>query len=474
MKHLYQYNICFMYLLLLGCKALDTQIVIEENKIPEVYKESSDTTNIADLSWKEYINDTILIGLIEQSLASNFDLQMALQRIEISRAMVKNAQGELLPSAAASVSAGMRRFGLYTMDGAGNITTEITPGQMIPINLPDLFLGIQSSWEVDIWSRLRNQKRSAISQFIASMEGVNFVVTSLISDVSVAYYELLALDNELEFIRQTLQKQHEALEVVKLQKEAGRANELAVQQFTGQLLNSQVLERETLQRIVEFENFINFLLGRYPQPIVRKPEYFFQENPEMVKTGIPSQLLRNRADIREAELLVTASKFDLKVAKASFYPGLNIQAGIGLQAFNPEYLLLVPTSVAYNAIGSLVAPVVNFNALKAQFNTAKANQITALYQYQETVLNAFVEVANELSNIENLYQMSILQKQQNEVFMKSVETSAELYSAGRAGYLEVLLAQQNAIQTQLELISFIKRQRIANINIYRALGGGWK
>jgi outer membrane protein TolC len=282
------------------------------------------------------------------------------------------------------------------------------------------------------------------------------------------------LDNELDIIRQTLQKQQEALEVIKVQKEAGRANELAVQQFNAQLLNTKVLETQALQQITETENRINFLLGRYPQPVARNKEMLFQAVPEQIAAGLPSQLLANRPDVREAEYQIEASKFDVKAARAAFFPNFTITAALGFQAFNPEFLFQSPASLAYSLMGTLVAPLINRNALKAQFNTAKANQLTAMYNYQNTILKAYVEVANTLSNIRNLQKVHSLKEQQSRVLENSVEASGELYKTARATYLEVLIAQQSALLANLELIEAIKRQRLSTVTIYKALGGGWK
>jgi multidrug efflux system outer membrane protein len=463
-------------LLLNSCRTLDTDLSVSERKMPADFNApaDSDTTGIAVISWRNYFDDTLLLSLIDTALGGNIDLQIALQRIEIARAGAKSARAALLPQVSFKTEGGARRYGLYTMDGAGNISTEILPGKIVPINLPDIYLGLQSSWELDIWGKLRNQRRAAAAAYLESIEGANFVISSLIADVAMAYYELLALDNELEIIRQTILKQQEALEVIRLQKETGRATELAVQQFQAQLLHSEALELEGKQRVVACENLINFLLGRYPQPVERNKDALFREMPHPVSAGIPSRLLANRPDIRAAEFQVQSSRFDLKAAKAAFFPNLNIIAGIGFQAFNPEFLFLAPASIAYTAIGGLTAPLINRNALKAQFSTARARQLSAMYNYQKTILNAYVEVANELSNIRHLEQINLLKQQQRDVLAQSVETSIELYKSARANYLEVLLTQQNSLQTQLELIHASKRKKMAGVNIYKALGGGWE
>jgi multidrug efflux system outer membrane protein len=456
-----------------GC-ALNTELSIPEKKIPANYPNQKNTTTIANINWRQYFDDPHLIKLIDTAISNNIDLQMALQRIEIARSSVKLANGTLLPKVDLSVGGGVQKFGLYTMDGAGNASTEITPGRIVPENLTDIYLGLQASWEVDIWGKLRNQRKSAISNYLSTIEGTNFVISNLVTEIAVHYTELLALDNELDVIRQTLQKQQEALEVIKLQKAAGRANELAVQQFNAQLLNSQALEAQTLQQITETENRINFLLGRYPQSIVRNREILFQAVPQQISVGLPSQLLANRPDIRAAEFQIEASKFDVKAAKAAFFPNFTITAALGFQAFNPEFLFQSPASLAYSLMGTLVAPLINRNALEAQFNTAKANQLTAMYNYQNTILIAYVEVANTLSNIRNLQKIHAVKEQQSRVLKNSVEASKELYKTARATYLEVLIAQQSALQANLELIEVSKRQRLSTVTIYKALGGGWK
>jgi NodT family efflux transporter outer membrane factor (OMF) lipoprotein len=465
----------FLVLCLFGaCKSLNTNMSVSKKELPKTFAQASDSSNTSAINWRNYFADDVLTQLIDTALRNNQDVQLALQRIEMARANVRMSKGALLPQVGLGVGGGLRKFGRYTMDGAGNITTDITPGKIVPIDLPDMYLGVQASWEVDIWGKLRNQRKAAMANYLSTFEGVHYVTSNLVAEIAIAYYELLDLDNELEIVSQTIVKQEAALEIVKAQKESGRANELAVQQFTSMTLHSKVLEKELLQKIVVVENRINFLLGRFPQAITRQKDILMEEPTQQFGAGVPSQLLQNRPDIREAELQVQATKFDLKAAKAAFYPNLTITAGLGFQAFDPAYLFMSPASLAYSALGNLVTPLVNRNALHARFQYAKAQQISAMHQYQKTILNGYVDVANELSNIQKMQEIRTLVKQQKEILMLAVETSNELYKSGRASYLEVLMAQQHSLQTQLDLINSNKRQRIAYVNLYRALGGGWR
>jgi NodT family efflux transporter outer membrane factor (OMF) lipoprotein len=375
-----------------GCKTPETIVNADRKPMPQSFGETKDSTNSADIKWKDFFSDKNLITLIDTALKNNFDVLMTLQKIEITRNDLRLTKGAMLPTVNSNFAYLQRKFGYYTMDDAGNRTTEITPGQIIPTNLPDYFVGLQTNWEVDIWGKLRNKKKAAFSRYLSSVEGTNLVLTNLVSEIATSYYELNALDNELDIIRETIKLQQDALEIVKVQKDAGTTNELAVKQFEAEVLNSQGLEFETLQQITENENKMNFLLGRFPQPIVREKTNFITQIPTQIKSGIPSQLLKNRPDIKQAEFELLATKFDVRAAKAAFYPSFNITGSLGFQDFNPAFLFTSPQSLAYNLLGSLATPLINRSAIKAQFNNAKVNQLEAMYNYQKTILSGYVEV----------------------------------------------------------------------------------
>jgi len=257
-------------------------------------------------------------------------------------------------------------------------------------------------------------------------------------------------------------------------KEAARATELAVKKFEAEVLKSQSLEFDILQSITETENKINFLLGRYPQTIIRDKSNMLNLLPAVVNSGIPSQLLANRPDIKKAELDLTAAKLDVKIARAEFYPSFGISAAAGLQAFNPSYLVKFPESLLYSLAGDLAGPLINRNAIKAEFNSASARQLQALYNYQRTILNAYFEVSTQLSNISNLEKSYDLKAKQVDALTKSIDISNDLFKSARADYFEVLMTQRDALESKLELIETKKQQMNAVVNIYRNLGGGWK
>ncbi|UXX78384.1 efflux transporter outer membrane subunit [Reichenbachiella carrageenanivorans] len=442
--------------------------------VPEQYNDAQDTTNTAGLVWKEFFSDPYLTALIDTALYNNQELNITLQEIEIARNEVRAKKGEYLPSVGIGAGAGVDKVGRYTSKGSSEATTDIKPGKETPDPLPDYGFGAYATWEVDIWRKLRNAKKSAYTRYISSIDGKNFLVTSLIAEIANSYYELLALDNQLAILQQNIELQNNAYEMVKLQKQASRVTELAVRRFEAQVLDTKSIQYGIQQSIIETENRINYLVGRYPQRVERDHVSFGELVPNTIAAGIPSQLLENRPDVRQAEMQLIASKLDVKVAKAQFYPSLTIRAGVGFQAFNPAYLLTTPESLIYSLAGDITAPLINRNAIKAAYYSANARQIQAVFNYERTILNAYVEVVNEMSSISNLASTYDLKEQQVQTLNESIDISNFLFKSARADYMEVLLTQREALESRFELIETKKKQMNAMVNVYRALGGGWK
>lgn len=450
----------------------------KENKVmPTAFADSlasQDTTNSGNVKWREFFTDSNLISLIDTALKNNQELNITLQELEIAKNDIMLRKGALKPIVGIGAGGGVEKVGRYTSQGAGDASTEITPGHEMPDPLGDLNVSVFAHWEVDIWKKLKDSEQAAVNRYLATVEGKNFVLSSLIAEVANSYYELLALDNQLAIIRQNIQLQEKALEVVKIQKEATRVTELAVKKFEAEVAKTKGMEFSTLQQIKETENRINFLLGRYPQEIARNQSNFIDLVPASVRTGIPSQLLNNRPDILQAEHELAAAKLDVQVARKEFYPSLDISAAFGLQAFKPSYLFRLPESLLYNLAGDLTAPLLNKNAIKAEFNSANARQIQAIYNYERTLLNAFTEVSTQLSNIDNLERGYVYKNQEVDALNKSIDVSNELFKSARADYLEVLMTQRDVLDAKLELIETKKQQLNAVVNVYKALGGGWK
>jgi multidrug efflux system outer membrane protein len=457
-----------------SCKIPAITQPVENKSVPKSYADNLDTTNTASVQWRNFFTDKNLVDLIDTALKNNQELMITLQEIEMAKNDITFRQGQLSPTVGLRAGAGVEKVGRYTSQGAGDASTEIAPGKETPDPLTDLTVAAYANWEVDIWKKLHNAKKAAVTRYLSSVEGKSFVLTNLIAEVANSYYELLALDNQLEVVKQNIQLQKNALEIIKIQKEASRVTELAVQKFQAEVLNSSSLEFEILQNIKEAENKINFLLGRYPQEIPRDKTNFLSLVPAAVRSGIPSQLLVNRPDIKKAELELAAAKLDVKVARAEFYPSFDISAALGFQAFKPSYLVKFPESVLYSLAGDLAGPLVNRKGIKAEFFNANSRQLQSMYSYQRTILNAYMEVSGQLSNISNLEKSYQLKSGAVDALNKSIDISNDLFRSARADYLEVLMTQRDALESKLELIETKKKQLNAVTNIYQELGGGWQ
>lgn len=446
----------------------------ENRTVPASFNGSNDSINIAKITWRNFFADSELNSLIDTALKNNQELNIILQEINIAQNEVRARKGQYLPFMGVGAGAGFDKVGRYTSKGASDANSEIMPGEKTPELLPDFMLGVDVSWEADIWKKLRNSKKVAVYQYLSSTEGKNFMVTNLISEIANSYYELMALDNQLEILKQNIQIQQNALEIVKLEKISAKVTELAVRRFEAEVLKNQSRQYYIMQSITETENRINFLVGRFPQPLKRNSADFATLVTDTIHAGIPSHLLENRPDIRQAEQQLSAAKLDVKVAKAEFFPSLVITAGAGYQAFNPKFLLQTPQSMLYSLAGGLVAPLINRNAIKANYYSSNSKQIQAVYNYEQKILNAHIEVVNQLSNINNLQKSYELKEKQVKALKESIDISSVLFKSARADYMEVLLTQRDALESKFELVEIKMQQMHARINIYKALGGGWK
>lgn len=461
-------------LFLLGSCAPKLSQKTASTPLPEAYTQSSDTANSAQIPWRSFFQDSVLIGLIDSALSNNQELNIRLQEIARRNNEILARKGEYLPFVGLQAGAGLDKTPRYTPFGANEATTDIAPGEAMPDPVPDLIFGAVASWEIDIWNKLHRAKDAAAAEYLASIEGRNFMVTTLVAEIARNYYELLALDNQLQILDRNIQIQSNALEIVKLQKVASKVNELAVRRFEALVLRTRSLRFQVLQEITEKENTLNFLLGRYPQPIPRKKGNLMDLPVANIASGKPLDLLANRPDIRSAEQSLVAANLEVKVAKANFYPSLDLSAGLGLQAFNTAYLLRTPESLLFGLAGDITAPLINRRALKAAYFNAGAEQIETVFRYEQSVLQAYIEVANAQAKISNLSQSLELRSKEVEALNESVIISNDLFKSARADYMEVLMTQRDALEAKFELIETKKEQLLTQVALYQALGGGWK
>ncbi len=457
-----------------GCQASKITLKEANQNMPDQYANSEiDSTNIVDINWREYFDDSLLTALIDTALNNNQELNIVLQELEISKSEVLEKSGEYLPFLKVGVGSEVEKAGRYTRDGAVEHELDIRPEKEFPEPLGNFIINATASWEVDIWKKLHNAKNAAELRYLASSEGKNFLVTQLIAEIAESYYELIAMDNLLEIIHRNYDIQKEALKKASLLKENAKVNQLAVNRFEAQLLNTENQQYDILQKIVETENHINFLVGRYPQVIPRSSSGLMKIKLDTLQAGLPAQLLLNRPDIRQAELMISANKLDVKVARADFYPSLDLKAGLGFQAFNPKFLFN-PESLIFNIAGELMAPLINRRAIKAKFNMASAAQVQSVYDYEQTLLSAYLDVINQLAKLNNYNESFIVKQKEVDILEESVKISNSLFKYAKADYVEVLLTQEEVFDAQMELVEIQINQLQTKVQLYRALGGGWK
>jgi NodT family efflux transporter outer membrane factor (OMF) lipoprotein len=441
--------------------------------VPESFSNSLDTNSAAKTNWREFFTDQNLINLIDSALVNNQELNIMMKEIMISSNEVMARQGEYLPSARVNAGAGAEKVGRYTSQGANDANTEISDGHEFPEPLTDFMLTADVSWELDVWNKLHNATDAAAKRYLSSIEGKNYMVTQLIAEIANSYYELEALDNQLQILQDNIEIQQNALRTVKLQKEAGKVTELAVKKFEAEVLKNRSLIFNIKQDITVTENRINFLLGRYPQKIVRSSDEFTTIIPKAMSTGVPSELLQNRPDIKQAELELEANKLDVKSARANFYPAFRITGSIGYQSYNTGSLFQTPESMLYGLVGDMVMPLLNRNAIEAQYLNANYSQMQSVYNLERTILNAYVEVANQLSNMENLQNSYQMKSEQVDALMQSTSIASSLFNSARADYMEVMLTQRDVLDARFELIENKMKQLNSFVKLYKALGGGW-
>jgi multidrug efflux system outer membrane protein len=463
-------------LLAAGCApSLEGNEPREPNReIPQSFGGSSSTSSAppqparsTQAVWREFFDSAELRALIEAALEKNQELNIRLQEIIIARSEVSARQGDYLPKLSAGAGAGVEKVGKTTSQGVSD------ESHGVPANLGNFAFGLRGSWEIDVWGKLRNAMKSADRRYLASIEGRNFMVTQIVAEIARSYFELCAIDNQLDVLKQNIEIVGSALEVVRIQKQAARVTELAVQRFEAEVLKNRSRLYGLEQERVQTENRINFLVGRYPVAVRRDARKLKAPLPK-VTSGLPSDLLTNRPDLRQAELELEAAKLDVKAAKAEFYPSLSIDAAVGYQSFNIGHLLATPGSLVYDLAGNLTAPLLNRKAIEAQYRSANARQIQAVLNYERTLLRAFTDVANQLALIKNLQDAYELQSRQVEALTRANEASMVLFQSARADYMEVLLTRRDSLDAEMELVETRKRQWLAVVNLYQALGGGWR
>ena len=422
-----------------------------------------DSVGIAQLSWKEIFTDVTLQKYISKALEQNLDIRIALQNIIAAEAYLKQTKAAYGPALSVGPGYAFQTQSLNTQFG------QII-GQRSYVNQFDITASL--SWELDIWGKLRGQQKAQWSSYLGSVAAHQAVKSNLVASVATAYYQLLSLDEQKKIIKNTITVREKNLETTKALKEAGILTEVAVQQSEALVHNAEASLIGLDIQIQILENSISLLMGEPSQSIERSSLAEQKLNIE-TNLGYPVSLLSNRPDVKQAEYSLMNALELSNSAKAQFYPSFRISGNTGLQSVDIEHLFNSQSLFA-SLVAGLAQPILNRREIKTNYEVSLANQEKAYLAFKKSILNAGNEVSNALKMYQSQDQFIILKKKEMEAYKKSVEYSQELVNYGMANYIEVLNANVNQLNAELNIANAEYAKLQSGVELYRALGGGWK
>lgn len=421
-------------------------------------EEVLDSTSIGTLSWKELFTDAQLQDYINQGIQNNLDLQIALQNMASAEATLKQGKAGYIPS----------------LTGNATWTHQETSsnsqfGRLFS-SIDQYELSGKLSWEADIWGKIRSTKRAALAGFLQTEAAKRTVQSQLVAQIASLYYQMLATQEQIRVVTETLDNRQKSVEVIHALKESGTVNEVGVKQTEAQLYATEVTLSDLKYNLKVLENSFNVLLNKKPGEVVKGS--FDNQNINVdIKTGFPAMLLSNRPDVVSAELNFRNTFEKTNVARSNFYPSLTVTATGGFQSLELQQWFSARSLFA-NIVTGLTQPIFNQRQVKTNYEIAKANQQVAYLQFEKSLLTAGQEVSNALAGYQNETNKLVSRKKQLDALKSAADYSDELLQYGMVNYLEVLTAKDNALSTEINYIDNKYQQLNAIINLYKALGGG--
>jgi len=440
-------------------------------KPPDVFRGGADarpptdTTSLADLKWFEVFNDERLQGLIRTALVANYDLRDAVARVDAARANLGITRADQLPNIAASAD-------VTTLRNSASGAFPLPQGFEQRRTIGSVALNLLS-FEVDIWGRLRRATEAARADLLATEENRKAVITTLVSDVAGAYFNLLELDMELEIAKRTLSTREGSLQLIRIRERGGLATLLEVRQGE-QLVHAAAQAIPAIEQLIEqTENQISLLLGGSPAAIARGRSLADQEQPPAVPPGLPSSLLERRPDIRGAEQNLVAANAIIGVAKAAYFPQISLTGFLGFQSNQLSNLFTGPTR-AWQFVPQVTQPIFTAGRIKSNVRLAKAQQQIALIQYERAIQTAFGEVSDGLIQYRKVREI----RAQQELLVATLQDRSRLaymrYRGGVDTLLNALDADRDLFDAELGIAQTRRNELLAVVQLYRALGGGWQ
>ena len=427
----------------------------------------SDTSSIADIEWKKFFTDPGLQTLIETGLRFNQDLLIAVKRLDISRQRLQQSKLLQLPELNFQATASYNHF-------SENSFTGVNVGALGKNHIENYQAIVSLSWEADIWGKIRRQQEATLAAYLQTYEGMKAVQTQVVSDIAQGFYNLLMLDKQLDIAKRNLALSDSFLTATRLLKDAGVVNQLAVEQAGSQRQSTALLIPQFEQEIALQENALQLLTGQLPGQLARTAALNDFTVADYLSAGLPLSMVSRRPDVRSNEMALVAANARVGIAQANMYPALNLSAGAGLESFKASNWFNIPGSLFGLASGTIAQPIFRRKALRTEFEVAKLEREQAVIQFRQSVLQATTEVSNALIQEAKLKEQNVIAIAQVDTLHRAVYNARLLFKSDLANYLEVITAQGNALQAELNLATIQRQQLGAMVELYRSLGGGWK
>ncbi len=424
--------------------------------MPEAFNLADcDSTTIADMEWWSVYTDTLLQNLIRRTLEHNKDMLIASERVTEMKHLYRIDKSGLWPSVSAKAG------GDHEWDNYGGNTPQSSPEPTARLDL---------SWEIDLWGNLRWASRKGAAEYLASQEAQRAMRMTLVAEVATAYFELVALDNQLLIVKQTLETRKEGVKQAKLRFEGGITSETSYQQAQVELATAASKIPELERKIAVKESQISLLAGGYPGKVERMKSKVTMISDAELPVGIPSYLLLRRPDLMQAESRLRAAEAAVGAAQANRFPKLVINLAAGFE--NDEFQTFMQSPLFY-AAGNIVAPVFSFGKRKAKFDAAVSAYNQEKLAYEKAVLTAFKEVHDAIVTYRTARENTTLMRNLREATGKYVDLAQLQYINGVIRYIDVLDAQRRDFTAKIDLSDAISEESLAFVSLYKALGGGW-
>jgi multidrug efflux system outer membrane protein len=471
-RHISFYTVTLLLLFLTACK-VSKDLATPKAQVPENFRNaevatSADTASIADISWKKFFTDPSLQKLIDSAIVKNYDIQIAVNNIDRASLLFKQVKWNYVPTVALNVTANSSRPSDNSLNGL-----SIAQYNIGAKHVEDYSANLALSWEADIWGKIRNQQKGALAAYLQTSEVRKAIQTNLVASVSQGYYNLLMLDAQLDIANRNVKLNDSTLRIIRLQYDAGQVTSLAVQQAEAQKLTAAQLVPVFEKNITLQENALSVLTSNLPDRVTRNSRLDQMILPESMQTGLPSGILSRRPDVKSAEYALAIANSNVGISKAQMYPSLRITANGGVNSFKASNWFNVPASLFGLVAGGVVQPLLNRKLLKTDYLVAKVDRERTVLEFRQTVLNAVSEVSDALVSIDKLKSQQAIAANRVSVLHQATKNANLLFKNGMATYLEVITAQSNVLQGELDLASIKRDELNAVSDLYRALGGGW-